>query len=188
MPKRKMLAAEENLANRVAKIAEKRGVTVYQTVNDMLEQALRAEEQGLTLKEAVDRGDKLDRAREMGLTFTVEHLYYQIIESAYSKDKLMIRDLWRDMGFWYGKYFMGKGTEPVKTLTDALIFLTYGSQFLIEQGKKSQMIINCINEKYTKGYMEVFSVFIESAFGVLGYKTIENYTDRGMIRIILEKE
>ena len=85
----------------------------------MLEQALRAEEQGLTLKEAVDRGDKMDRARDMGLTFTVEHLYYQVVESAFSKDKQIVKDLWRDMGFWYGKYFLSKGNEPFKTLSDA---------------------------------------------------------------------
>jgi len=186
--KRKMLAAEEDLANRVAKLAEKRGLTIYQTVNDMLEQALRAEEQGLTLKEAVDRGDKMDRARDMGLTFTVEHLYYQVVESAFSKDKQIVKDLWRDMGFWYGKYFLSKGNEPFKTLSDALTFLTVGSQFHIEQGKNSQLVISCINEKYTKGYTEVFAVFIEAAFQVLGYKTVENETDRGIIQIKLEKE
>jgi hypothetical protein len=186
--KRKMLAAEEDLANRVAKLAEKRGLTVYQTVNDMLEQALRAEEQGLTLKEAVDRGDKMDRARDMGLTFTVEHLYYQVVDSAFGNDKQRAKDLWRDMGFWYGKYFLSKGDEPFKTLTDALTFLTLGSQFHIEQGKNGQVIISCINEKYTKGYTQVFAVFIEAAFQVLGYKTVENETDRGIIQIKFEKE
>jgi hypothetical protein len=154
----------------------------------MLEQALRAEEQGLTLKEAIDRGDKMDRAREMGLTFTVEHLYYKVVESAYGKDKDNIRDLWRDMGFWYGKYFQGKDIEPLKELTEALTFLTYGSQFQIEQGKNSQLTLSCINEKYARGYTEVFAIFIEAAFQVLGYKTLENETDRGIIRIKLEKE
>ena len=65
MSKRKMLAAEEDLANKVAELAEKRGLTVYQTVNDILEQAIRAEEQGLNLKEVVDRRGDMERAREM---------------------------------------------------------------------------------------------------------------------------
>ncbi len=188
MSKRKMLAAEEDLANKVAKLAEKRGLTVYQTVNDILEQALRAEEQGVSLREVVDRRGDMDRAREMGLTFTVGHLYYKVVDAAYSKDKERILDLWRDMGFWYGKYFQGKGNDPFKMLTEALAFLTYGSQFQIEQGKSNQFILSCINEKYTKGYTEVFAIFIESAFQVLGYKTVENETDRGLIQIKLEKE
>src|SRR5512145_2161031 len=117
-----MLAAEEDLAKRVAKLAEKKGLTVYQTVNDILEQALRAEGQGVNLKEALDRRGDMERARDMGLTFTVEHLYYQVVEAAYEEDKEKLLDIWRDMGFWYGKYFKGKGGDLVKELTDALGF------------------------------------------------------------------
>ncbi len=187
MSKRKMLAAEEDLANRVAQLAEKRGLTVYQTVNDILEQAIRAEGQGVNLKEAVDRRGDMDRAREMGLTFTVEHLYYQVVDTAYSEDKAKIRDLWRDMGFWYGKYFKSKNGDPVKELTDALTFLTHGSQFTAEKGKGDELTVSCINERYTRGYTDVFATFIEAAFSVFGYKKVENEASRGIIRIKLVK-
>ncbi len=188
MSKRKMLAAEEDLANKVAELAEKRGLTVYQTVNDILEQAIRAEEQGLNLKEVVDRRGDMERAREMGLTFTVEHLYYQVVDAAFVKDKEKIRDLWRDMGFWYGKYFKNRSKEPVKDLIAALAFLTHGSQFNAENGKRDELTVSCINERYTKGYTEVFATFIEAAFQVLGYKTLENEASRGIIKIRLAKE
>ena len=186
MSKRKMLAAEEDLANKVTELAERRGLTVYQTVNDILEQALRAEEQGLNLKEAVDRRSDMERAKEMGLTFTVEHLYYQVVDSAYGKDKEKVRDLWRDMGFWYGKYFKGKSKDPIKELLDALGFLTYGSQFSME-AKSEDLIITCINERYTRGYTEVFATFIEAAFQVFGYSVVENESSRGIIRLKLVK-
>lgn len=187
MSKRKMLAAEEDLANRVAKLAEKRGLTVYQTVNDILEQALRAEGQGVNLKEALDRRGDMERAREMGLTFTVEHLYYQVVEAAYGEDKERIHDLWRDMGFWYGKYFKGRGGDPVKELTDALGFLTHGSQFTAEKSKGDELTISCINERYPRGYTLVFTTFIEAAFSVLGYKKLEHEASRGIIRMRLVK-
>lgn len=187
MSKRKMLAAEEDLANRVALFAEKRGLTVYQTVNDILEQALRAEGEGVNLKEALDRRGDMERARAMGLTFAVEHLYYQVIDAAYSEDKIKIKELWRDMGFWYGKYFKGRSNEPVNELVDALRFLTHGSQFASEKDKGEALTISCINEKYPRGYTEVFSIFIESAFQVLGYQTAENEVSRGIIKIRLVK-
>lgn len=188
MSKRKMLAAEEDLANKVAEIAEKRGLTVYQTVNDILEQALLAEKQGLNLKEIVGSRGDLEKAREMGLTFTVEHLYYQVVDVAYGEDKEKIKDLWREMGFWYGKYFQNKGSEPEKKLTEALRFLTHGSQFTAEKGKSSELKVSCINERYTRGYTEVFATFIEAAFQVLGYKTAENEASRGIIHIRLVKD
>lgn len=188
MSKRKMLAAEEDLANKVAKLAEKRGLTVYQTVNDILEQALRAESQGVNLREALDRRGDMERARDMGLTFTVEHLYYQVIDTAFSEDKKRIKELWRDMGFWYGKYFKSKGNDPVKNLTEALSFMTHGGQFSAEKGRSNELSISCINEHYTKGYTEVFAIFIEAAFNVLGYHTVESEASRGIIRLKLVKD
>jgi hypothetical protein len=188
LSKRKMLAAEEDLANRVAQLAEKRGLTVYQTVNDILEQAIRAEAQGVNLKEALDRRSDMARARDMGLTFTVENLYYQVIDTAYSEDKTRIKDLWRDMGFWYGKYFKSKGNEPVKNLTEALTFMTHGGQFTAEKGKGDELTVSCINEHYTRGFTDVFATFIEAAFNVLGYHTVENEASRGIIRLKLVKD
>ncbi len=188
MSKRKMLAAEEDLANKVAELANRRGLTVYQTVNDILEQALRAEEQGLNLKEAVDRRSDMERAREMGLTFTVERLYYQIVDLAYGRDREKVRDLWREMGFWYGKYFKSKSQDPVKALTEALGFLTHGSQFSVEKGRGDELIVNCIGERFNKAYTEVFTAFMEAAFQTLGYKTVENEASRGIIRLRLAKE
>jgi hypothetical protein len=129
----------------------------------------------------------MERARDMGLTFTVEHLYYQVVDTAYGEDRKKLKDLWRDMGFWYGKYFKGKGGDPVKELTDALRFLTHGSQFTAEKGKGEELTVSCINERYPRGYTDVFATFIESAFQVLGYKSIENEASRGIIRIKLVK-
>ncbi len=183
-----MLAAEEDLANKVAQLAERRGLTVYQTVNDILEQALRAEESGMSLKEAVDRRGDMDRARDMGLTFAVEPLYYRIVDLAYAQNKEKVVELWREMGLWYGKYFKGKPGEPVKALTDALRFMTQGSQFSVEKGKGEDLTISCVSERYTEGYTLAFTAFIKSALGVLGYRVLENEGSRGIIRVKVVKE
>jgi len=188
LSKRKMLAAEEELANKVAELAERRGLTVYQTVNDILEQALRAEAGGMSLKEAVDRRREIDRAHEMGLTFTVEPLYYQLVNLAYNRDKEKVVDLWREMGLWYGKYFKNRSDEPVKSLMDALGFLTQGSQFSVERGKGEELTVNCVSERFTAGYTLAFSAFIKSAMQVLSFKVLENEGSRGIIKIKFAKE
>ena len=188
MSKRKMLAAEEDLANKVTELAERRGLTVYQTVNDILEQALRAEEGGLSLREAVDRRSDMEQAKGMGLTFTVEPLYYKVIDLAYSKDKEKVLDLWREMGLWYGKYFKSRKDEPIKALTAALGYLTQGSQFAVERDKGEDLTVSCISERFTAGYTHSFITFIEAAFQVLGYKVLENEMTRGIIKIRFSKE
>lgn len=182
-----MLAAEEDLANKVAEIAAKRGLTVYQTVNDILEQALRAEESGLNIREALNEHDSMQRARELGLTFTVEHLYYQVVESAYGGSRDKIRDLYRDMGFWYGKYFKTRSDDPLKALNDALTYLTVGSQLTVEKGRGEELTVNLVSEKFSRGYTEVFATFLEAAYGVLGYTAKSSDNGRGMIRIRFER-
>jgi hypothetical protein len=185
--KRKMLAAEEDIANKVAELANKRGLTVYQTVNDILEQALRAEESGLNLKEAVDRSDSMKRARDLGLAFTVEHLYYQVVDAAYKNGKEQIIDLYRDMGIWYGKYFKTRNHEPIKAFHDALGFITYGSQFSVEKGRGDEYSVNCISERFSRGYTEAFSTFLEAAYSVLGFRVVDREVTKGIIRLKLEK-
>jgi hypothetical protein len=182
-----MLAAEEDLAKKVAELAERRGLTVYQTVNDILEQALRAEESGMSLKEAVDRRGDMDKARDMGLTFAVEPLLYRVVDLAYEQDKKKVVDLWTEMGLWYGKYFKNRKDEPIKALTEALRFLTYGTQFGVEK-KGNELTVSCVSERYTAGYTLAFTAFLKSALGVLGYKVLENDGSRGIIKIRVTKE
>jgi len=182
-----MLAAEEDIANRVAELANKRGLTVYQTVNDILEQVLRAEEMGVNLKESLDQHDAMQRARELGLTFTVEHLYYQVVDACQESDGTKITDLYRDMGFWYGKYFKTRSTDPLRALNDALAFLTMGSELTVEKARGDTITVSCVSEKFSRGYTEVFATFIEAAYSVIGYKTEERETSRGIIRLRLEK-
>jgi len=181
-----MLAAEEDLANKIVKLAEKKGLTVYQTVNDILQQALKAEDSGIDVKEIVEKKGTFERAKGMGLTFTVEHLYYELVELSQSKNKEKIKDLFRDTGFWYGKYFKGK-TDPLKLLLEALEYLTYGSQFTVEKPKSDELIISCINDNYNKSYTENFGVFLEAAFQVIGYKTEETEALKGIIRVKLHR-
>ena len=64
-----MLAADESIANKIVEMAKRRELTVYQTVNDVLEQAVRADEMGLSLIEVVDEREMLEKAKKMGFTF-----------------------------------------------------------------------------------------------------------------------
>ena len=98
-----MLAAEEEIANKIVELAKKRDLTVYQTVNDILTQVLRLEEMGLTLQEVVDERWMLERAQEIGLTFTAEHLLYRIVDTSYTHNPEDASKMWTEIGFWYGK-------------------------------------------------------------------------------------
>ena len=185
--RRKMLAAQEDIANRIVDLANRKDMTVYQTVNDILEQALRVEELGMSLKQVVDERWMLERAQETGFTFTIEQLLYRIVDEAYESDKEKYTEIWREMGHWYGKYYQAKHDDPMEAFREALELFTLGtSEYNLENSNRN-LTFSFIGEKLTPGYIELFSVFIEELLSVFGYKLKAKEINRGIIKLELRR-
>ena len=185
--RRKMLAAQEDIANRILELAQRKNMTVYQTVNDILIQALRVEEKGLLLTQVVDEREMLEHAKNSGFSFTVEQLYYDAMEIAYKENPEKITALWREKGHWYGKFFDLKFDDPLQSLEEALKLLTLGPpEFRLENNGK-KISLYCVGEKYTTGYAELFAVFLEEIFKALDYSVSEKEIKKGLIKLLLKR-
>jgi len=188
LSQRKMLAADEELANKVAELASRRGLTVRQTVNDILEQALSVEEAGISLKEVVEERWMLEKAQEIGFTFVPERLLYQVVDAAYGQGGKQFSDTWRGVGSWYGKYFSAKTDKPLDAFKEAMGLLTFGaSGFSLEKQKDDRLAVTCVSERFTEGFTEVFSLFIEGVLEVLGYEVSDREVSKGIIKLKLSK-
>jgi len=183
-----MLAAEEDIANKVAEMAKGRGATIFQTVNAILEEALRVNNMGLALKEVIDRRGMLEKAREMGLTFTVERLLYQVVDTAYDHANKQMSQLWLEEGRWYGNYFANKRDNGLEAFNEAMELLTFGtSEFAVEEEGENGVSVACVGERFTQGFTDLFSMFIEGVFEALGYKKVSREVSKGIIRIRFEQ-
>lgn len=188
LARRKMLAADEELANRVVELAKRRGVTVFQTVNEILEQALRVEEAGLRLKEIVEERGFIERARRLGFTFAVERLLYEVSELAYERARGQASQMWLEMGHWYGKYLSSLGRENLKVFREALELLAFGPpEFEVKEGRGGLVSVSLIGERFTQGYLSLLSLFIEGVFEVFGYKVHSREVSRGLLRLGFER-
>ena len=174
--RRKMLAAQEDIANRIVELAQRKDMTVYQTVNDILEQALRVEDLGISLRQVVDERWMLERAQETGFTFTIEQLLYSIVDEAYESDKKKSIKIWRDMGHWYGKYYQAK-----------LELFTLGTSEYNLDVNNRDLTFSFIGEKLTPGYIELFSTFVEELLSVFGYKLKSKEINRGIIKLEMSR-
>jgi len=181
--RRKMLAAQEDIANKIVELANRKDMTVYQTVNDILEQALRVEGIGLSLKQVVDERWMLERAQEIGFTFTIEHLLYRIVDAAYEEDQERFTGIFKEMGHWYGKYFEAKHEIPIGALRDALELFTLGNtEYSLEETPR-RLKLSFIGERLSPGYTELFSVLMEEMLLVLGFKLNGKEIRKGMLRM-----
>ncbi len=182
-----MLAAQETIANRIVELAKRKDMTVYQTVNDILEQALRVEELGMSLSQVVDERWMLERAQETGFTFTIEQLLYRIVDDAYEEDSEKASKVWREMGHWYGKFYQAKHEEPIDAFKEALELFTLGSSEYTLEISNREMVFSLIGEKLSIGYLELFSVFVEALFSVLGFEVKEKEIKGGIIKMELSQ-
>jgi len=182
-----MLAAQEDIANRIVDIAKRKDMTVYQTVNDILEQALRVEELGMSLKQVVDERWMLEKAQETGFTFTIEQLLYRIVDEAYESDKDKYAEIWREMGHWYGKYYQAKHESSMDAFREALELFTLGTSEYNLENSNRDLTFSFIGEKLTPGYIEVFSVFVEELLAVFGFKLKDKEINRGMIKLEMRR-
>ena len=186
---RKMLAADEKLANKIVEMAKRRESTVYKTVNDILEQALRADQMGLSLSEVVDERETLEKAKKMGFTFAIEELLYEVVGIAYNRNKKGLQNLWLDTGRWYGKYFSNKSNDGLDAFAEAMSLLTLGnSVFNMEKRRGGDIRVSCVGERFTPGFTEVYSTFMEGVFETLGMKLVEKENSEGIIRLRFRKE
>ncbi|MGD2200241.1 MAG: hypothetical protein PVJ38_01250 [Candidatus Bathyarchaeota archaeon] len=186
--RRKMLAADEALANRIVEVAKRKDSTVYRTVNEILEQALRADAMGLILSDIIDNREKLEKAREMGFTLTVERLLYDVVDLANDKAGKELEELWLETGRWYGRYFTDRDGDPIDDFREAMSLLTLGNPVSsIEKMRDGKLSVSCVGELYTEGYTEMYSLFIQGVMETLGWEQVETMNSEGIIRLTFEK-
>ncbi len=173
-----MLAARVDLADKISEIAARRG-TLYDYVNDVLDQAIRAEALGLPLKEIVDDRWLIKTVREAGFTIVPEKIVYDLIENAYQKlGKRKMMSLWYETGQWYGRYY-----EDLRKFDDSVRrFFWDVSEFKISKEEKN-VNLTCLSSKFSEAYTELFSKFLEGAFNALGYDLDESDVSKGIINL-----
>ena len=173
-----MLAARLDLADKISEIAARRG-TLYDYVNDILDQAIRAESLGLTLKEVLDDRWLIQTARDAGFTVVPEKIVHDLIENAYGKlGKRKMTSLWYETGRWYGRYY-----EDLSKLASAVRrFFWDVSEFKMSK-EDGNVSLTCLSSKFSEAHTELFGKFLEGAFNALGYDLDESDVSKGIISL-----
>ncbi|MBS7624154.1 MAG: hypothetical protein QXS36_02905 [Candidatus Bathyarchaeia archaeon] len=175
--RRKLLAAREDLAEKAAEIASRRRWTLYEFINDVLEEAIRADSLGVSLREVIDERGVLRDARESGFLLIPARLWYDLVDKAYmSLDEEWMRGLWYECGQWYGKYYgdLNKFAEALKKLFWDL------SEADISLGTE-EIHVRCILLNLSLSYADLFSRFIEGALDSLGYRLLSRDVSKGAV-------
>jgi len=182
--KRKTLFAREDLANRLSVIAKQHGYSLYNLVNEILELAIRAEDEGINLRKIFEESRILKSAKREGFILGLENLWYDISELAYEKARDEAIKRWYEAGVWLAKRYATAGTEkPFEAFKRSLEVYTWNVPELkiIEEG--NNVSIRMISPRFTESYTILYSAFLEGALKILGYEISEREVSTGMIRL-----
>ncbi|MEM2363651.1 MAG: hypothetical protein QXQ20_08180 [Candidatus Nezhaarchaeales archaeon] len=174
---RKLLAAREDLANKVSEIAKRRGWTLYELVNRILDEVVRLESMGKSLEDVVEGFELLREAREAGLILIPSRLWYELVERCYeSLDRRWLEDLWYECGQWYGRYY-----ESLEKLIEALKKFFWDLSSIDLSPSEGGVEVKLFLSSPSLARIELLSKFVEGAFESLGYELISKKGVRGAL-------
>jgi len=100
----KLVVLPEGLVNEVRAIAIKRGVSLTNFTAEVLEQAIRADRMGASLKDTVDAYNILIVTRTSGAVQIPRSNLDAMISELYKSDRDQLLEVWERAGRWYGEY------------------------------------------------------------------------------------
>lgn len=177
--RRRLLAAREDLAEKIAEIAGRKKWTLYEFVNEILEEAIRADSMGVSLRELIDERGVLKDAKDSGFLLVPARLWYDLVDKAYAKlDGEWMGELWYECGQWYGKYY-----GDLNRLCNIFRRLFWDLSEIDASFEGRNFNIRCILLNLSLSYASLFSRFIEGALDSLGYKLLSKDVSKGAISL-----
>lgn len=187
--KRKTFVTREDLINRLSEIARARGRSLFETVNELFELAITAEDIGLTLKRVVEERHMVETARTSGFALGLEFLWYEMADTVYEQKKRQALKSWFNAGVWFAKrYVTSDNSDALNDFRRDLKLFTWNAPEFCIRNTKNTISVRVASPNYSDAYTHLLASFLEGALSVFGYTTISCELKQGIIRLDGAKE
>ena len=182
--RRKMLAARDDLADRIGKIAESRGFTLFGIVNDLLDLAIKADGMGISLREALDLYKLAKEVKDASFTLVLESLLYDTAEIAYEKDNEKTLKTWFDAGVWIAQRYIARGVkDPLAAYERELKVFAWNIPGISMQWSGEGVSFRILSPRFSESYTVLFNRYIQGILAGSGYEVTFNEVGKGNIRL-----
>ncbi len=181
--------AREDLISSLSEVAKQRGHSLYETVNELFELALAAENMGFNLKRVVEERELSELARKTGFILGLESLWYEMADIAYEQKKRPALKSWFEAGAWFAKrYTTGNLADPLAAFKTDLAVFTWNAPELSIMKKDPALSVRVLSPGFSDSYTYLFAAFLEGALKAFGYKVASSDVKKGFIRLQGVKE
>jgi len=181
---RKMLAAREDLADKMSAIAAQRGLTLFSLVNELLEVAIKVDDMGISLRETVDAYELTREAQNASFTLVLESLLYDTADLATENANSEALKTWLDAGVWVARRYIARGEkDPLGAYErEVKVFGWNISSFTLNRAGQ-KVAIRMVSPRFSKNYTVLFSRYLMGILKGSGYEVTFNEVGRGNIRL-----
>lgn len=169
----KLVVIPEPLVEHLKVIARKRGISLSSFTTEALEQAVKANDIGASLEEAVEIFDIHGLSREAGAVQIPRSTFNSMILDLYNENKDGLLGNWRKAGKWYGEYLRIKfGSEALSVFEKALKLSWNLEDVEIKiVGLDVKLVLTSF--VMSPEVTELMINYISEAMGALGYDVVE---------------
>jgi len=186
--KRKTFVAREDLLDRLSKVAEAKGYSLYALVNEIFEIALKIDDLGLDLRRIVEERSVLERAKRAGFILGLENLFYGMADIAFSRARNKAIETWYEAGVWFAKcYTTSLYSNPLEALKRDLESFIWNANFTMDWDDET-LTVKVMSPRFTEAYTFLLSAFFEGAFYALNYRVVEREVFKGNIQLTARRE
>jgi hypothetical protein len=182
--KRKMLAARDDLADKIGKIAESRGFTVFGMVNDLLDLAIKTDELGLSLREAVEAAKLAKQVRDASFILVFESLLYDTADLAFEQTSSQTMKVWFDTGVWVAQRYVARGlADPLTAYERDLRVFSWNIPSITVERLGDAVSLRILSPRFSESYTHLFNRYLEGVLAGCGYEVTFNEVGKGNIRL-----
>jgi hypothetical protein len=179
-----MLAARDDLADKVSKVAESKGFTLFAMINSLLDMAIEVDKRGTSLEEAIDSYVTIKAVKEASFTLVLESLLYETAETAYSKAKEKTLSIWYDAGGWVARQYLSRGVrDPLGALGRDLKTLSWNiPEFTMERANDG-VSVRVLSPRFSESFTNLYCRFLEGLLSTFKYSITHKDVGKGNIRL-----
>ncbi|WP_309492972.1 hypothetical protein [Candidatus Hecatella orcuttiae] len=176
-----------DLLHKVIEISNRRGTTVYGFVNEIFEQAIKADELNATPTQVVEYYSLMETMKKAGAVIITLDILNHCIEKLSRIDKDLSKK-WYTSGLWYGKYLSAKFQDPLETLKKILTTCFWEiTEVELIQKDEENLTLRVLAPNHTEVHTELLLRFVEGIVNSLDYKVQREEHWKGIILLDLQK-
>jgi len=185
---KKFIAVRSDLLQKAIEISNRRGKSFYGFVNEIFEQAIKAEEMDSTLPEIIERYRFVETLRKAGAVMVTLDLLNYCLDRLLETRSADLLEKWYESGIWYGKYLSAKFENPLEALSKTLnMYFWEISEIRFSFSSDVTATIKIIAPNQSHEHTKLLAKFVEGVINSLNYKISKRESWRGIIILELVK-